>query len=371
MGESASVKRHVESTEGSFVKALQQLSRPLTEAFIYLFFLQLLTQQLFVRLSPYLFEVKPSSAVMAWSFTIGAVSTGAAAITGVGALLANGFVFTRTGNRGSVLVGAILMLVGVIVGVMNVTRALLGPTELSSYGLVLWELPTRMLLFASATLSITVGVVLSANPRGSVSLARFMRYVKNFSISSALLVMSAYLLIKSLIGIGVGGITITYNTAINFAGIAVASSAILSTQGLNRKIFTLSMLTGTMLSFTVAYVLYANYFISRIFEMTWQTSFGTPIPPAESVIYSFFLGFLFTAEVLASIFDKEFSKALPALGLIVFLSSAFLIGSLTVYFEAATLGYIAFVVPGVTDYLDAVKLSAVRSKDNSSRLFDS
>jgi hypothetical protein len=340
----APVKQQAESGEKKLSAELfRQLAASLTEAFILLFFLQLFTQQLFVRLSPYLFEAGPSSTVTAWSFLVGALSTDSAALIGIGALLMDGFVFLRFANRGLALAGAILVLTGAIVGFMDTARVLFGSTGLSFQGLTLWELFTRILLFGVAALGTILAVASSKNPSSSATLPRLMCLIKDSSISSVLLIVPAYLLMGSIGYVGVGAVAAVYNVSINLMGICVVSSAIYSALRLNRRTFAISILGGAMLSIIVGYMLYANYFISRIFEMTWQTSFGTPIPPTESTVYSFFLGFLFTAGVWVPLARKKFSEALPTLGLVAFLSSVFLIDSLTLYFEAATLGFIVFV----------------------------
>jgi hypothetical protein len=103
-----------------------------------------------------------------------------------------------------------------------------------------------------------------------------------------------------------------------------------------------SVLVGAVLAIMMDYILLGNYFSLKIFELTWQTSFGAPLPAPGAIVYSFFLGALVVSSIGSySKYRSAYILMVPV-GIIVLASSLFLLNSLNIYLEGAVIGYLIF-----------------------------
>ncbi|PSO06425.1 hypothetical protein B9Q04_16110 [Candidatus Marsarchaeota G2 archaeon BE_D] len=304
---------------------------PLYVLFAAVFLVQVGLQQFFVRLSPYLFALNISGTTENTLVRLGTVSIDMSAVIGVAALILVGIEHLREGVKG-VAVGVPPLVVGMLVFIMDSARVILPSTEFSSlYGSTLWfELTVGVLLFFTFT---AFGVFAATLRRGKYSV---LEYAGTLLLTLAATIMGAYYVYTRVEPTpSLYTITLSYNLAINLLGIGVAVyglAALLEIEGRGRWLSLGLALAGGA---GVAYVFYGGLFSDKILELTWQTSFGTPLPLPQSVGYAFFMLLLFFSVATGYTMNRRNLMLLVAT--VILASSVFLADSLLVYTQAATL----------------------------------
>lgn len=304
---------------------------PLYTLFAAVFLVQVGLQQFFVRLAPYLFALNISGATENTLVRLGTVSIDMSAVIGVAALLIVGIEHLREGLRG-VAVGVSPLVVGVLVLIMDSARVILPAAEFSSlYGSTLWfELTVGVLLFYTFT---AFGVFAAALRTSRYSVPE---YAGTVLLTLAATIMGAYYVYTRVEPTPpLYTLTLSYNLAINLLGIGVAVyglTALLELEGRGRWLSLGLALAGGV---GVAYVFYGGLFSDKILELTWQTSFGTPLPLPQSVGYAFFMLLLFFSVTIGYAMSRRNLMLLVAT--VILASSVFLADSLLVYTQAATL----------------------------------
>jgi len=304
---------------------------PLYTLFAVVFIVQVALQQFFVRLSPYLFALNISGVTEDTLVKLGAVSIDMSAVTGIAALIAGGAGHFRGGIKG-VVVGVPPVVVGVLVLIMDAARVMLPSAEFSSlYGSPLWaELTVAVLLFYTFT---AIGSFASAL---RMDRGRVLEHAGTILLTLAATVMGAYYIytrVQPTPSLYV--VTLSYNLAINMLGIGVGFYSLAALLGLGGKRRWLSLGLTLAGGAGVTYMFYGGLFSDKILELTWQTSFGTPLPLPQSVGYASFLLLLFFSVVTGSRRGRGDPTLLVATVLLA--SSVFLADSLLVYTQAAAL----------------------------------
>ncbi|PSN83453.1 hypothetical protein B9Q03_13450 [Candidatus Marsarchaeota G2 archaeon OSP_D] len=320
---------------------------PLYMLFAAVFLVQIALQQFFVRLSPYLFALNISGATENTLVRLGTVSIDMSAVIGIAALIIVGMEHLRRGVRG-VSVGVPPLVVGVLVLIMDSARVILPPAEFSSlYGSTLWfELTVGVLLFFTFTAFAVFAATLRTGRR------RVLEYVGTFLLTLVAAIMGVYYVYTRVEPTpSLYTITLSYNLAINLLGIGVAAYALAALVELKGKGRWLSLGLALAGGAGVAYVFYGGLFSDKILELTWQTSFGTPLPLPQSVGYAFFMLLLLFSAAAGYPMGKQNLMLLVAT--LILASSVFLADSLLVYTQAATLACLML--------LDTLRMTATKN----------
>lgn len=330
----------------------------LVGAFGVAFLVQILFKQLLVRLEPYLFGTGLSNSEIITGNAVAQIATNTAAVLGIFALFVIGAHFSRIRVKegrpavSSVLIqttGFATVFFGLLIGLMDLARLVLpSSTYVTLYGSTSW-----------LDLSIVLGILGVAIPAflaiGLLSdlkiRARLGNRVLEYSLvilSVGVLAMASYVLL-----LRVGGyvspflIGLAYNSSINLFGISISIISLILLYKVARGgkksiigIVALSALTTSILAFAM----YSGEFSYKTMELTWEISFGTPLPLPWGLVYAFFFVSLFLAALRLALARRGPGYLLGCFGLIALMASIYLIPSSSlVYAESALLGFVSFV----------------------------
>ncbi len=310
------------------------------------FFVQVVTQQLFVRLLPYLFALSlPKSAIRA-ALATASVATGTSAVLGVFALFGLGLDnFKRRLN-----IALVFLMLAASVALMDGMRFGVPTAEFTRvYGSSAWLFLTILveLLGLSVSLYLVISSALGL-ASGSVWL-RLGALLSSVAVSVMLLYYTANALLSRgvLPGGDVSGYLLgaVFNLAILSLGMSIMFMGVHKLLRLerNQKIF--PVLLGIAFVLVLWYSLYGNFFSLKILELTWETSFGAPLPAGESLVFGFFAGLFAGASVTLAFAGRNVGDILGFFGFVALFSSLFLANTLTLYLEATVIGLVCYVIP--------------------------
>lgn len=310
------------------------------------FLAQVVTQQLFVRLLPYLFALSlPGSAIQA-ALSIASIATGTSAVLGVFALFGLGL--NNLKRRPSLAL--IFLLLATSVTLMDGMRLVVPASEFTVvYGSSAWLFITVLvdLLGLSVSLYLLVRAALG-RPSATVWL-RLGTVLSSVAVSTMLLYYSASTVLAH--GILIGGdisgylLGIVFNLVILSLGMSIVFMGVHKFLRLKGRQRVFPIVLGTAFVLVLWYSFYGNFFSSKILELTWETSFGAPLPPAESLVFGFFAGVFTGAAVTLSLIRRTTVDALGFLGFVALFSSLFLADTLTLYLEATVVGLVCYIIP--------------------------
>lgn len=315
-------------------------------SFMFVFFMQILTQQFFVRLAPYLFGAGIGASTISGATYVGALFTDLSAIVGIGLLIVSFRYFLKEGGILTNLLALDMAGMAVILGIMDGVRvALPGSVFSNLYGNAIWTALSLGLLMLVVLSSPLVALFMHnesqnlENPRRANKLAPLPGYLAG----GALLLLSFYSLYTAVAKqVSPILLSMAYNGGINLLGISIITSYLLILRKTGLVLKLSSLIGGGLVATIVGFIVFGNYFSLKIFELTWQTSFGAPLPAYSALIYSFFLGALFVAALELSVKRRSIYILMIPVGLVALSSSLFLLGSLSIYIEGAVLGYLIF-----------------------------
>lgn len=310
------------------------------------FLVQVVSQQLFVRLLPYLFALSlPDSAIRA-ALSIASGATGTSAVLGAFALLGLGL--DNLKQRRSLAL--IFLLLATSVALMDAARLTVPSSEFTMvYGSSAWLFLTLFVELLGLSVSLYL-LVRSALGRASASVWwRSGAVLSSVAVSVMLLYYcTATALARGiLLGSGVSGylLGVVFNLVILTLGMSIVFMGVHKLLGLkgSQKIF--PVILGVAFALVLGYSLYGNFFSSKILELTWETSFGAPLPAGESLVFGFFAGVFVGASVTLAFTKRTAIGMLGFLGFVALFSSLFLANTLTLYLEATVIGLVCYTIP--------------------------
>jgi len=315
--------------------------------FGFAFLLQVVLQQLFVRLLPYLFALSlPQSSVRVVLATASA-ATGTSALLGVFALLALGLGSLKYVRS----LALVFFLLASSFALMDGIRLTVPSNVFTQvYGSAVWlflsllsELLVLVISLYLLIRSVRGRAHVSPMSRAGVALSSAAVFVMLFYYFTSVLIARGILPLVGMTGSLVGDV---FNAVILAIGTSVVFMGVhqLLRLGGRQKIFPLFL--GLAFVLVLWYSLYGSFFSSKILELTWETSFGAPLPAPESLVFGFFAGVFTGASMVLAIARRSTMDALAFLGFVSLFSSLFLASSLTLYLEATVIGLVCYSIPG-------------------------
>jgi len=340
----------------------------LSALFLIVFFIQVMTQQFFVRLAPYLFGAGISASSVSEGAYVGALFTDLSAIIGIGLMVVAFYYFLRIPGLWARLLAADILGVAFLVSVMDVARILLPASTFSElYGNPVWAVSSSALLalvVSSPVLTVFFVEKLGVSNGNKQGKRAFLYSIPEYLAGGALFLVTSYSIYEDFAKqVAPLILEVVYNGGINLLGLAVVSSCLLVLSKTGKLTMVVSVLVGGILAVIMDYILLGNYFSLKIFELTWQTSFGAPLPAPIAIVYSFFLGALVVSSVGSySKFRSAYILMIPV-GMIALASSLFLLNSLTIYLEGAVIGYLLFALSMRLFTTDQVLVEALHNRE--------
>jgi hypothetical protein len=319
----------------------------LSVLFLFVFFIQVLTQQFLVRLAPYLFGAGMSASTVSEGAYIGALFTDLSAVVGIGLMVVSFYYFLRIPGLRARLLAADMMGIAFLVSLMDAARIVLsGSTFSELYGNYVWAVSSSALLaFVASSPLLTILFIESFETASGYRQGRhaYLRSLPIYLAGGAVFLVAGYSIYEGFAKqVTPFILEIAYNGGINLLGVATISSSLLVLSKTGKLTRVVAAVVGIALAVMMDYILYGNYFSLKIFELTWQTSFGAPLPASVAVVYSFFLGALVVSSIGFYIKSRSPYVLMIPVGLIVLASSLFLLNSLNIYVEGAVIGYLIF-----------------------------
>ncbi|MDG6995007.1 MAG: hypothetical protein JRN52_03705 [Nitrososphaerota archaeon] len=334
----------------------ENVSVLLVAAFGVAFLVQVIFKQLLVRLEPYLFGMGVSNSEIIAGNAVAQIATNTAAVLGIFALVAVGAHLSRVRamkNEGRPTVGrAVLLLTGyaaiffgLLIGFMDLTHLALSPSAyVALYGSESWlDISILLAVLGIAVPAFLVGGLLSDRPRAGLgnralhySLAMLSVGVLDMGIYSLLLRAGGYVS-PSLIGLA-------YNLSMNLFGVSISIISLwLLFKVANRALVGIVVLSALTTSF-LAFAMYSGEFSYKTMELTWETSFGTPLPLPWGLVYGFFFVSLILTALFLALAGRGSGYLFGSFGLVALMASIYLVPSASlVYAESALLGFVSFV----------------------------
>jgi hypothetical protein len=303
----------------------------LYEVFGIIFLVEIFMQQFFVRLSPYLFAINMGQETGRVLSVLGNITVDMSSLVGIVALVLSGITHIRRREPTLTVVGILTLVFGSLVLLMDTARTVLTPTEYSGvYGSATWFDFTTTLLVSLTLLSYGGVLASSTNPHTAIAekIGAILLALASSTVATYFTV--AHLDIQTPLWL----VGLAYNLGINLIGLGVVAYAFGASLRLSRSQRILGLMVSVPVTLGVGYVFYGGMFSDKILELMWQTSFGTPLPLPQTLVYTLFLVF-FVFAATKKLLDRDPRYAYTLMVTIIMASSVFLINSLLVYIESA------------------------------------
>ncbi|PSN84078.1 hypothetical protein B9Q01_02310 [Candidatus Marsarchaeota G1 archaeon OSP_D] len=318
-------------------KEVTELTHSLSWVFLFVFLLQIIFQQLFLRLAPYLFASGIAPILVDFS-KVATVATDTATIVGLVTLVAIGVSAGKHGHTRAISVPVFFFVTLLVV--MDFLRATLPVSLFSSiYGSTIWY-AFSLSLYIFLAILVILAYPLVTKTKNTLFKA------SAFALTAAINIMSVFeLYLRVFATTSYLFVGVVYNLVLNLLGLSVVLLVLECLISTFKVYKALTLSFSTFFVFLFGYKLYTSVFWQKIFELTWETSFGTPLPLPQGLVYALFL---LTGVFLTMLKSVKRSLKISLFSLIVISSSMFLMSSLTLYVEAVFLGYLLFLLEGIT-----------------------